>query len=51
VTRLSVMLNEEHIEYLKANFPEVKHMVRYGSFPYVPAVFKCPYYFYIGQSE
>jgi len=45
------MLNEEHISYLKAQFPEVKHMVRYGTFPYVPAVFKCPYYFYIGKSE
>jgi hypothetical protein len=47
----SVMLNLEHIAFLKKNFPEVNHMVAYGTFPYVPAIFKCPFYFYVGKSE
>ena len=44
-----VMLNKEHIDYLQDNFECVSHDVNYGTFPYVPGVFKCPYYVFIGK--
>ena len=45
----NVILNKEHIVFLQDNFKCVKHDVNYGTFPYVPGVFKCPYYVFIGK--
>lgn len=45
----NVILNKEHINYLQDNFKCVLHDVKYGTFPYVPGVFKCPYYVFVGK--
>mmetsp|Transcript_19627 Transcript_19627/g.42900 ORF Transcript_19627/g.42900 Transcript_19627/m.42900 type:complete len:271 (-) Transcript_19627:1349-2161(-) len=45
-----VFLSAEHREYLKANFPCVHTELGYGTFPYVPWLFKCPFYVYVGRN-
>ena len=45
----NVFLTKEHIEYLKRAFHCEYHQLEYGTFPYVPSLFKCPYYVFIGR--
>ena len=44
-----VHLRPEHIPTLKLAFEEVDCHVGFGTFPYVPSILKCPYYYFIGK--
>lgn len=46
-----VYLNEEHIEFLKSEFELLHFENGYGSFPYVPGLFKCGYYVFLGRPK
>mmetsp|Transcript_24062 Transcript_24062/g.57307 ORF Transcript_24062/g.57307 Transcript_24062/m.57307 type:complete len:259 (-) Transcript_24062:236-1012(-) len=44
-----VHLSEEHLKELRSKFVEEKYEIGYGTFPYVPPLLKCPYYYFIGR--
>jgi S-adenosylmethionine-diacylgycerolhomoserine-N-methlytransferase len=43
-----VHLNAEHQQFLQKCFLTVEVGGGYGTFPYVPGVMQCPYYFFVG---
>ena len=44
-----VHLKAEHIPTLQVAFETVVCDTGFGTFPYVPPVMQCPYYYYVGK--
>lgn len=44
-----VHLNSAHIPTLKMAFETVTCKTGFGTFPYVPSLLQCPYYYYVGK--
>ena len=46
-----IYLNEGHITTLQTMFEQEALEVNYGTFPYVPSLLRCPYYYFIGKKK
>eukprot|EP00216_Chloropicon_sp_CCMP2111_P000683 CAMPEP_0198239242 /NCGR_PEP_ID=MMETSP1446-20131203/4704_1 /TAXON_ID=1461542 ORGANISM="Unidentified sp, Strain CCMP2111" /NCGR_SAMPLE_ID=MMETSP1446 /ASSEMBLY_ACC=CAM_ASM_001112 /LENGTH=192 /DNA_ID=CAMNT_0043921797 /DNA_START=177 /DNA_END=755 /DNA_ORIENTATION=- len=46
-----IYLSEKHIETLQNKLDQEFLEVRYGAFPYVPRLLKCPYYAFVGKKR
>jgi len=46
-----VYLRAEHRPFLREQFKSVHEELGFGTFPYVPAVMKAPWYVFVGRKE